>query len=260
MSDGRGRDTLTGDPASAILDGNPHTETELSTESALDELQLRLGHTFSDPTLLELALTHRTWVEERHPGGHAPAHLSQQRLEFLGDALLNQVVGRWLYESLPTASEGELTKRRTDFTRGEWLNARGTELGVGPLVRRGRGEAANAGINRKVVEDTTEALIGAVALDAGNAVAEAMLRSWLPVEPPRQGMRDPVSVLHEWHQKLFKCAPPEPDSWSTGPDHQRTWTATLSLNGVTATANGPSLKDARRSVMRELVERLGIEA
>ena len=230
----------------------------MSTEAELRDLQSRLGHTFADPALLDLALTHRTWVEERHPGGNAPAHLSQQRLEFLGDALLNQVVGRWLYERLPTASEGELTKRRTDFTRGEWLNARGVELGVGPLVRRGRGESLNAGINRKVVEDTTEALIGAVALDAGNAVAEAVLRAWLPAEIPREGVRDPVSALNEWHQKKYKCAVPEPESSSTGPDHQQTWTATLTLDGVTGRGVGGSLKDARRRMAQDLLEKLGI--
>ena len=120
----------------------------------LSALQARLGVTFRDEELLLQALTHRTWVEEKFPGGRAPAHLSQGRLAFLGDAKLGEVVARSLFYAHPTATEGDLTKLAETYKRGSWLTARGRALGLEELLRAGQGGAANLQGNTKVLENT----------------------------------------------------------------------------------------------------------
>lgn len=200
---------------------------------------------------MDLALTHRTWVEERHPGGAAPGHLSQQRLEFLGDAILNYTVGRWLYEALPTSDEGDLTERRKAFTKGEWLHQRGAALGLSQWVRLGRGEASSDR-NRKLLEDTTEALLGAVAVDGGEAAAIALVRAWLPATVPAEVEGDPIALFNEWYQRAHRGSPPEPEYHSSGPDHARTWTARYDLDGFAAEGLGVGKQDAKRAACREL--------
>ena len=213
-------------------------------------LELALGYTFKEPTLLELALSHRTWVEEQHPGGHAPAHLSQQRLEFLGDAVLGYALARWLYEALPSAAEGELTDRRKEFAKAEWLQQRGASLGLAASVRLGAGEAAHAERNRRVVADTVEAIIGAVLLDSSEVVAIALVRGWLPTEPPPMPQPDPVTAFIEWFQQEHQSPPPAPEYEAVGPEHARRWTATVSSGWDQATGTGRTKQEAKREACR----------
>lgn len=143
-------------------------------------LQAQLGFTFQNEALLRQALTHRSYVEEnRFEDGGLTQH--QQRLEFLGDAFLNYVGAMEMYLTFPNAPEGELTEQRMKRVRGEWLQQVGQRLGLGSLLRRGRGEAMNAN-NKKVIEDTMEALIGAVLLDQGAAEAGRLVKR-LIMEP-----------------------------------------------------------------------------
>lgn len=228
----------------------------MADPAALLTLQQTLGYRFTDPALLDLALTHRSWVEERYPGGNAPAHESQQRLEFLGDALLGYVVGRWLYRLLPHAPEGDLTSRRMVFTQGTWLSARGDILGLDPLVRRGRGEAANLGGTAKLLEDTTEALIGAILLDGGEAAAIAVIESWLPAQAPAPPEPDSIAAFNEWYQAKFRKPPPEPTCIAVGPDLTPPWCAMLGVDGIEEQGSGRTKQEAKRDLYRKLLAAL----
>lgn len=230
----------------------------MPTDDALTELQKRLGYRFKNPALLQRALSHRSWVEERAPSGRAPAHESQQQLEFLGDALLGYVVGRWIYDQLPMADEGVLTIRRTDFTKGEWLSARGASLGIDRFVRLGRGEAANEA-NRKMLEDTVEAIVGAILLDDddhGDAAAVRVIRSWLPDELPPPGRRDPIIAFGEWFQARFRRSPPKLTYSSTLAQHTQTWSARREIDGVEFEGTGANQQDANRALCAAILAAL----
>lgn len=228
----------------------------MPTDDPSKDIEKALGYTFQDRALLALALTHRSWVEEQHPGGAAPSHLSQQRLEFLGDALLNYVVGKWLYELLPYASEGELTGRRKQFTEGGWLRSRGEALGVSRWLRLGRGEVGNVGRNRRVLEDTTEAILGAVVLDGGDAIGATLIRGWLPPELPPRDAGDPIIRFGEWFQMKHRASAPEPSYESTGPDDHRTWTAEVVVDGLRGVGTGPGKKEAKRAACHAILHEI----
>lgn len=225
--------------------------------SDLEPLQGAIRYTFTNSELLLQALTHRSWIEERYPGGRAPGHLSQQRLEFLGDALLNYVVGQWVFETCPTDGEGRLTSLRTDFTRGAWLAARGEQLGLGGLIRFGRGAAAQAASNRKILEDTTEALLGAMVADGAEAQAIELIRSWLPEAPsPTAAVADATSQLNAWHQARYMRPLPEPEWEESGPDHDRQWTGRITVDGQVGIGVSHSKKEAKRQAAADLLAKL----
>lgn len=194
-------------------------------------------------------------MEEHAPGGRAPAHLSQQRLEFLGDALLGYVVGRWMYEQLPLADEGVLTERRTEFTKGTWLSAQGSSLRLDEFVLLGRGETANAA-NKKLLEDTAEAIVGAVLLDGGDEAAVRVIRSWLPAELPPPGPRDPIIAFGEWFQARFRQSPPKPAYSPSGAQHALSWCARREIDGVEFEGMGATQQDANRALCSAILAAL----
>lgn len=133
---------------------------------ALAALQDRLRHRFQDPRLLARALTHRSFSAEHN-----------ERLEFLGDSVLNLAVSALLYEQLQTLPEGDLSKVRASLVKQEPLHRLALELDLPPLLRLGEGEARANGRQRpSILADALEALIGAVYLDGGFAAAEALVR------------------------------------------------------------------------------------
>src|SRR6266496_6198407 len=132
------------------------------SESA-SELNRRLGLTFSDLSLLTRAMTHRSYVNE-NPGSVE----DNERLEFLGDAVLDFIVGAWVYHHFPEMPEGELTKMRSAIVRNEQLAVFARQLNLGAALRLGRGEYASGGRYREgLLGSVFEALIGALYLDRG---------------------------------------------------------------------------------------------
>ena len=133
---------------------------------ALAALQARLQHQFAEPKLLARALTHRSFSAEHN-----------ERLEFLGDSVLNLAVSALLYERLESLPEGDLTKVRASLVRQEPLHQLALRLGLPDLLKLGEGEVRTNGRQRpSILADAVEALIGAVYLDAGFAAAEALVR------------------------------------------------------------------------------------
>jgi ribonuclease-3 len=157
-------------------------------------LQSRLAHAFRDPSLLSRALTHRS---------HSADH--NERLEFLGDSVLNLAVAGLLYERLGNLPEGDLSRVRANLVRQETLHRIAVELGLPGLVRLGEGELRSGGAARpSILADALEAVIGAVHLDAGYPTAEALVhRLFADVEiTPRMSAaaKDPKTELQEWLQ------------------------------------------------------------
>ena len=161
---------------------------------ALASLQSRLQHQFSDPSLLQRAVTHRSFSAEHN-----------ERLEFLGDSVLNLAVSTLLYRRLQAQSEGDLSRVRANLVKEGTLHQLAKDLRLDQVLHLGEGEARSGGHQRpSILADALEALIGAVYLDAGYAVAEALvLRLYEAVEinPQMQAAaKDAKTALQEWLQ------------------------------------------------------------
>ena len=213
--------------------------------SDLDALQARLGYVFRDPGLLKLALTHPSVI---HDAGSVVHH--NQRLEFLGDAVLGLVLTRELYEKFPTLGEGPLTKARAQMVNRHALAAESVGVGLGQYLILSRGEEANGGRERpSILADAFEALLGAIFLDAGyEAARECILRHFrdsfgaLEVIP---SLDNPKGELQELLQAGSPEAPEYRVEGSSGPDHDRHFECAVLHRGVElARGRGKSKKAA----------------
>lgn len=157
-------------------------------------LQKRLQHDFSDPKLLALALTHRSFSADHN-----------ERIEFLGDSVLNLAVAGLLYEQLSELPEGDLSRVRANLVKQDTLHKLAVVLGLPDMLRLGEGEAKSGGKKRpSILADALEAVIGAVYLDAGFDKAEQLVRRLfkdVEINPQMQAIgRDPKTELQEWLQ------------------------------------------------------------
>jgi ribonuclease-3 len=160
----------------------------------LQSLQKRLEHEFSNPRLLQQALTHRSFSADHN-----------ERVEFLGDSVLNLAVAGLLYERLSELPEGDLSRVRANLVKQDTLHQLAVQLGLPPLLRLGEGEAKSGGHKRpSILADALEAVIGAVYLDAGFATADQLVRrlfSAVEINPHMQAIgKDPKTELQEWLQ------------------------------------------------------------
>lgn len=196
-----------------------------------------------DGELYELALTHRSYAYEH--GGIA----HNERLEFLGDAVLGQAVTVMLYQTLPDLVEGELAKRRASLVSTIALAEVARSINLGHYIRLGNGEELTGGRDKdSILADTLEALFGAAYLTEGSQVAhDLVLRLIEPLleNPDRFGAAmDPKTSLQEAVAKLGSAVPVYTVE-ADGPDHARVFTATVVVaNIVTATGTGSSKKHA----------------
>ncbi|HEY0246886.1 MAG TPA: ribonuclease III [Gryllotalpicola sp.] len=219
----------------------PHGD-ETEGRPDLDALQSRLGVAI-DPELLTLALTHRSFAYEN---GGIPHN---ERLEFLGDSILGQAVTVRLYGDNPDLDEGELAKRRAALVSGVALAEVARTLGLGEFLRLGRGEERSGGRAKvSILADTVEAVIGASYLSAGPDETTALvLRLVAPLmsDPHRFGAAlDPKTALQELADQRHAPAPVY-EITSSGPDHNKTFSATVTVTGVAVgTGEGTSKKHA----------------
>lgn len=198
-------------------------------DEAAKSLCSALGYSFADPALLVAALTHRSFRNERPDLASA----DNERLEFLGDAVLGLVVASMLYTHFPDADEGELTRRRADLVSEKGLTEAAESIGVGDALRLGKGEEKSGGRTKpRLLSSALEACIGAVYTDGGVVAAFAAARQ---VFEPRlhtsaPGHRDAKSRAQEWAQAHLGGTPSYSILSSEGPDHDREFTAALELN------------------------------
>jgi ribonuclease-3 len=225
--------------------------------SDLAALQTRLGYRFRDESLLRLALTHPSVAHEQ---GVPMEH--NQRLEFLGDAVLQLALTRELYEKFPAFNEGPLTKARAKLVNRRTLAVRGRELGLGEHLTLSRGEEIHGGRERpSALADAYEALVGAIFLDGGFEVArELLLREFgaafggLNVIPI---LENPKGELQEFLQARSAEPPEYQVVSSSGPDHDRVFECTVHHGGVElARGCGKSKKSAESEAALAALKKL----
>jgi ribonuclease-3 len=212
------------------------------------ELEARLGYAFTDHALGETALTHTSWLNE----ANAPGRTDNERLEFLGDAVLALVVSDLLMRRLPGGAEGDLTRARAALvSEGGLARAAGT-LELGRWMFLGRGEERSGGRARpSILANALEALMGAVYLDGGLPAAVGVAARLFSVEladVEQHAVLDYKSRLQERAQALLQTAPVYQVVAETGPDHDKRFEVALSLLGREwGRAVGRSKKEAEQS-------------
>lgn len=196
----------------------------------MEEFCERLGHRFSDGGLLTLALTHRSFCAEN------PSNESNERLEFLGDSVLGLVVTDYIYASYASLPEGQMAKLRASVVNTATLAELGLALGIGPLLRLGKGEDQSGGRTKEsILADALEAIFGAVYVDggwvaAGSVILDLTLAS-IEDAAEQPGRKDYKTQLQELTARLSLGTPIYEISGS-GPDHERRFSAVTIVNGV----------------------------
>jgi len=227
----------------------------------LSALEDSIGRRFVDRSLLERALCHRSWAKDA--GSDDEPRSDNERLEFLGDAVLGLVITERLYRSSSSA-EGRLTRARALLVRRETLARHSRALGLGAFVRLGRGERGSGGDDKdSILADVLEAVIGATYLDGGfEAAAEFVLRlfeedlSRRAEDGELLAPRDPRTALQEALQAAGRGTPSYRLASSSGPDHMPTWTIDAMLGDeLLGTGEGSSKQEASKRAASAALER-----
>ena len=217
----------------------------------LDELFAKLGREV-DPALIDEALT--------HPSASSAARADYQRLEFLGDRVLNLVVAEALVRGRPGESEGKLAPRLNALVRKETCAEIAEEIGLGAHLRLERSESRSGGRKRvSNLGDAMEAVLGAIYLDQGHAAAqETVLRLWgARIENQGAAPQDAKTALQEWAQARAMPPPLYVEIARIGPDHAPLFTVEARLaNGEVASAQAPSKRAAEQAAAADLLARL----
>jgi len=229
--------------------------------SDLDALQARIGWTFRDPRWLRLALTHPSLTH-----GQEESQQHNQRLEFLGDAVLSLILTRELYERFPQVGEGPLTKARAQLVNRRALAEQARRLELGRCLLMSPGEEANGGRQRpSALADAFEALAGAIFMDGGLEPAQRFVlgcfeRQWNGFAAiPRQ--ENPKGELQELLQARSAHAPRYVTTGATGPDHDRLFECAVEHEGVELGRGvGKSKKTAESQAARVALERVRAQA
>lgn len=210
-----------------------------------------LGHTFADAQLLEQALTHRS-----------AGRRNNERLEFLGDALVNLIVAEFVYETWPRASEGEMTRLRASLVSGTALAELARAAEFGEVVRLGPGELKSGGFRREsILADAFEAVVAAIYLDAGWEACRTCVRRQFArriAEGEVASSKDPKTRLQELLQANGIALPSYELVSSTGEDHAKVFEVACTVDSLGLRALGSGL--SRRAAEQEAAERILVEA
>lgn len=224
----------------------------------MDSLEKKLGHSFRDRALLMTALTHSSYANENKGRGGE----SNERLEFLGDSVLGMVVADALYSRFPELPEGRMTRLRAQLVCEESLHRVAAELGLGDHVRLGRGEEHTGGRRRtSILADAVEAVIAAMYLDGGMDTArgfiERQILSALDGAGPVMRVEDFKTELQELVQRKSGQILSYELLGESGPDHDKTFTSQVSLNGrAIGSGSGRTKKEAEQAAARAALEEL----
>ncbi|KEQ17965.1 ribonuclease III [Endozoicomonas numazuensis] len=223
----------------------------------LARLERRLGYTFSDRSRLELALTHRSCGSRNN-----------ERLEFLGDSIVNFVIAEALFERFPDAREGQLSRLRARMVRGATLAEIGREFQLGDCLRLGSGELKSGGYRREsILADAVEAIIGAIYLDAGMEACRERIRSWFTdrlagLSTTDQQNKDPKTRLQEFLQARQNPLPKYRVLNIEGDAHDQVFTVVCELESLdlSSEGQGPSRRGAEQQAARFALEKLGVDS
>ena len=221
------------------------------------EFNLRMGLGFKNHILLTRALTHRSYINE-----NPYALEDNERLEFLGDAVLDFIVGAWLYHHYPEMTEGDLTLVRTALVRTEQLAEFARQIDLGSAILLGQGEIVSGGRRRNALLCAGfEALIGGLYLDQGIEAVELFCEPYISraVEKILVGghPRDPKSILQEWTQARGINPPEYETIKESGPDHEKVFTVNVRVEDlVSGAGEGYSKREASKQAAKEALEKL----
>lgn len=220
-----------------------------------DWVERSFGHVFATPALRDTALTHRSAAADHN-----------ERLEFLGDSILNCAVARLLYDAHPPADEGDLSRLRASLVSGESLAQIAAELGLGEFLRLGSGELKTGGFRRaSILADALEAMLGAIFLDSGyEAAAAAVARIMAPKLsglPAAGTLKDPKTRLQELMQARGVALPVYTLTAVGGDPHAQTFTVMCEVPvfGVGARAEGGSRRRAEQLAAAKVIDLLPAE-
>jgi len=222
------------------------------------ELERRLGYRFRRPALLITALKHRSYLD----GAGEDRSLSNERLEFLGDAVLDLVVSEYYYHMRPGDEEGTLTNVKSTLVSGPVLVVQARKLSLGQYLLLSENEANSGGHDRdSILEDAFEAIIGAIYLDGGLKAARRFIENALLSDSDhilsQTSLKNYKSMLLEYAQSLGKEPPLYSVSHEAGPDHDKRYTVEVSLDGhIVGSGSGRSKKQAEQRAAAEGFVRL----
>jgi ribonuclease-3 len=222
----------------------------------LSDIQQRIAYTFSNPELLERALTHKSYANENR----VPYH--NERMEFLGDAVLSLVVSEYLMKTCPDSTEGDLSRLRAAVVSEPALAAIAREIGLGSYILLGRGEEQTGGREKdSLLSNCLEALIASIYLDAGKDAAEAfVIRFFEDVIKKTCTSRatlDYKTEFQELCQERLKQLPEYRIVSETGPDHQKQFEVEVWIKGqLSGRGIGRSKKEAEQRAAKEALEKL----
>jgi ribonuclease III len=228
--------------------------------SGLDEVQRRLGYQFSRLPLLLEALTHTSYLNESGKSGEADS----ERLEFLGDAVLNLVTGHYLVNAFPHATEGELSKLRARLVSEDALARVARRLCLGDALRLGKGEALTQGKEKpSILADALEAVLAAIYLDGGLDAAAACVKRNFAEElaASESAVTTPTDFkteLQERSQRDFDVLPQYRTIQQSGPDHEKIFEVEVVIRGIRyGSGTGRSKKEAEQLAAQRALEQLG---
>ena len=222
----------------------------------IKDLEPALGYRFRNISLLQNALTHSSYANERWHN----SLLSNERLEFLGDSVLGMLVAEYLYRSFPDRPEGELTRMRADMVCEKTLAAAANRIGLGSHLLLGHGEEQGGGRSREsILADAMESVIAASFLDGGLEAALKIVQQFILVEVPvtRLHNADYKTQLQELVQQKKNQVLSYALVGQSGPDHDKQFEVEVSLNGtVVGRGTGRSKKRAEQDAARTAIEKL----
>lgn len=230
----------------------------IDDQTNIQELMQILGYQFKDSSILQNALVHRSYLNETN----REVFSHNERLEFLGDAVLELIVTEYLFTSYPDRPEGELTSFRAAVVRTESLAETALKLRLGEYIYMSRGEEATGGRTRPyILANTFEAVLGAIYLDGGyqkcvDLVARELLPKLKPIVEERLDI-DPKSRLQELTQEVYKFTPIYEVISEEGPDHDRTFTCQVLVNDKAfGSGKGKSKQEAEQNAARKALAKI----
>lgn len=222
----------------------------------LTQLEKNLGVVFKDKELLRVALTHRSFLNEQHD----PKLHNNERLEFLGDAVLELITTEYLFKTYPERSEGDLTSFRSAVVKTSSLSETSLSLQVGDFIRMSKGEEVTGGRTRPyILANTFESLLGAIYLDQGYSAAKSFVtRKLLPKIPDIIENRldiDPKSKLQEIAQEILNFTPIYELVSANGPDHSKNFVMSVKIrNKVFGEGEGKSKQEAEQNAAQAALD------
>lgn len=220
------------------------------SQDALSELQIRLGYAFRDRALLLQATTHRSFGADHN-----------ERLEYLGDSVLNLAVAHLLFAQLSQLPEGDLSRVRANLVKQDTLQALALQIGLPEVIRLGEGELRSGGRKRpSILADALEAVIGAVYLDGGYGAAQSLVERLfrnVEIQPQMQAAaKDPKTELQEWLQARKLALPQYAVMATTGAAHRQTFEVACEVRELRQSQRGmgPSRRAAEQAAAQALLD------